>query len=36
MLEKQVVGSIFGSANIRSDIPKLLELYRRVSSTSTA
>jgi NDMA-dependent alcohol dehydrogenase len=26
--EKQVVGSIFGSANIRYDIPKLLELYR--------
>jgi len=28
LLEKQVVGSIFGSANIRSDIPKLLKLYR--------
>jgi NDMA-dependent alcohol dehydrogenase len=26
--EKQVVGTIFGSANIRYDIPKLLELYR--------
>ena len=26
--EKQVVGSIFGSANIHSDIPKLLKLYR--------
>jgi S-(hydroxymethyl)glutathione dehydrogenase/alcohol dehydrogenase len=26
--EKQIVGSIFGSANIRSDIPKLLKLYR--------
>jgi NDMA-dependent alcohol dehydrogenase len=26
--EKQVVGSIFGSANMRSDIPKLLKLYR--------
>jgi NDMA-dependent alcohol dehydrogenase len=28
LLEKQIVGSIFGSANIRSDIPKLLKLYR--------
>jgi S-(hydroxymethyl)glutathione dehydrogenase/alcohol dehydrogenase len=28
ILEKQVVGSIFGSANIHSDIPKLLKLYR--------
>ena len=28
IMEKQVVGSIFGSANIRSDIPKLLKLYR--------
>ena len=28
LLEKQIVGSLFGSANIRSDIPKLLELYR--------
>jgi NDMA-dependent alcohol dehydrogenase len=27
--EKQVVGTIFGSANIRYDIPKLLELYRQ-------
>jgi S-(hydroxymethyl)glutathione dehydrogenase/alcohol dehydrogenase len=26
--EKQIVGTIFGSANIRYDIPKLLELYR--------
>lgn len=26
--EKQVVGSLFGSANPRRDIPKLLELYR--------
>ena len=26
--EKQVVGSIFGSANIHADIPKLLKLYR--------
>ncbi|MGH9293505.1 MAG: NDMA-dependent alcohol dehydrogenase [Acidimicrobiales bacterium] len=25
--EKQIVGTIFGSANIRYDIPKLLELY---------
>jgi len=29
LLEKQIVGSIFGSANIRYDIPKLLELYRQ-------
>jgi len=28
IMEKQVVGSIFGSANFRSDIPKLLKLYR--------
>ncbi len=28
IMEKQVVGSIFGSANMRSDIPKLLKLYR--------
>ena len=27
-MEKQVVGSLFGSANPRADIPKLLELYR--------
>jgi NDMA-dependent alcohol dehydrogenase len=27
--EKQVVGSLFGSANPRSDIPKLGELYRK-------
>ena len=26
-MEKQVVGSLFGSANPRADIPKLLELY---------
>lgn len=26
--EKQVVGALFGSANPRKDIPKLLELYR--------
>lgn len=29
LLEKQLVGTIFGSANIRYDIPKLLELYRQ-------
>jgi NDMA-dependent alcohol dehydrogenase len=28
LMEKQLVGSVFGSANIRYDIPKLLELYR--------
>ena len=28
IMEKQIVGSLFGSANIRSDIPKLLKLYR--------
>jgi S-(hydroxymethyl)glutathione dehydrogenase/alcohol dehydrogenase len=28
IMEKQIVGSIFGSANIHSDIPKLLKLYR--------
>ena len=27
LYEKQVVGSIFGSANPRRDIPRLLELY---------
>jgi len=27
LLEKQVVGTIFGSANIRYDIPHLLRLY---------
>ncbi len=27
LLEKQIVGSLFGSANIRKDIPRLLELY---------
>ena len=27
LLEKQIVGTIFGSANIRYDIPHLLELY---------
>jgi len=27
MMEKQVIGSLFGSANIRKDIPKLFELY---------
>ncbi len=29
LLEKQIVGTIYGSANIRFDIPKLLELYRQ-------
>jgi S-(hydroxymethyl)glutathione dehydrogenase/alcohol dehydrogenase len=29
LMEKQVVGSVFGSANPRADIPKLLELYQR-------
>jgi len=29
LYEKQVIGSLFGSANIRRDIPKLLELYQR-------
>lgn len=28
LFEKQLVGSLFGSANIRSDIPKLLRLYQ--------
>jgi S-(hydroxymethyl)glutathione dehydrogenase/alcohol dehydrogenase len=28
LMEKQVVGSLFGSANPRVDIPRLLELYR--------
>jgi S-(hydroxymethyl)glutathione dehydrogenase/alcohol dehydrogenase len=27
-MEKQVVGSLFGSGNPRADIPKLLGLYR--------
>ncbi|MBW3604300.1 MAG: NDMA-dependent alcohol dehydrogenase [Actinobacteria bacterium] len=27
MFEKQIVGSLFGSANIRKDIPRLMELY---------
>ena len=27
LLEKQIVGTIFGSANIRYDIPHLLRLY---------
>jgi S-(hydroxymethyl)glutathione dehydrogenase/alcohol dehydrogenase len=26
-MEKQIVGSLFGSANMRSDIPRLLQLY---------
>jgi S-(hydroxymethyl)glutathione dehydrogenase/alcohol dehydrogenase len=29
LMEKQVVGSLFGSANPRADIPKLLELYQQ-------
>jgi S-(hydroxymethyl)glutathione dehydrogenase/alcohol dehydrogenase len=29
LMEKQVVGSLFGSANPRADIPKILELYSR-------
>lgn len=29
LMEKGVVGSLFGSANPRADIPKLLELYRQ-------
>jgi len=29
LTEKQVVGSLFGSANPRSDIPRLAELYRK-------
>jgi Zn-dependent alcohol dehydrogenase len=28
LMEKQLVGSIFGSANPRSDIPRLMHLYR--------
>jgi S-(hydroxymethyl)glutathione dehydrogenase/alcohol dehydrogenase len=31
LMEKQVVGSLFGSANPRSDIPKLLNHYRQGS-----
>jgi Zn-dependent alcohol dehydrogenase len=27
-MEKQVVGSLFGSGNPKADIPKLLNLYR--------
>jgi S-(hydroxymethyl)glutathione dehydrogenase/alcohol dehydrogenase len=29
LMEKQVIGSLFGSANPRADIPKLLGLYRQ-------
>jgi S-(hydroxymethyl)glutathione dehydrogenase/alcohol dehydrogenase len=29
LMEKQIVGSLFGSANPRADIPKLLNLYRQ-------
>ena len=28
LMEKRVVGSLFGTANPRRDIPKLLDLYR--------
>jgi S-(hydroxymethyl)glutathione dehydrogenase/alcohol dehydrogenase len=28
LMEKQVVGSLFGSGNPRADIPKLIGLYR--------
>jgi S-(hydroxymethyl)glutathione dehydrogenase/alcohol dehydrogenase len=28
LMEKQIVGSLFGSGNPRADIPKLLGLYR--------
>jgi S-(hydroxymethyl)glutathione dehydrogenase/alcohol dehydrogenase len=28
LMEKQVVGSLFGSGNPRADIPKLISLYR--------
>ena len=28
LMEKQIVGTIFGSANFRYDIPNLLKLYR--------
>jgi len=28
LMEKQLVGSIFGSANPQSDIPRLMQLYR--------
>jgi S-(hydroxymethyl)glutathione dehydrogenase/alcohol dehydrogenase len=27
LFEKQIIGSLFGSANIRKDIPRLFELY---------
>jgi S-(hydroxymethyl)glutathione dehydrogenase/alcohol dehydrogenase len=36
MWEKQLVGTIFGSANPRPDIPRLLRLYQRASSSSTS
>jgi NDMA-dependent alcohol dehydrogenase len=29
LTEKQIVGSLYGSANARADIPKMLELYSR-------
>jgi S-(hydroxymethyl)glutathione dehydrogenase/alcohol dehydrogenase len=28
LMEKQVVGSCFGSGNARADVPRLLELWR--------
>src|SRR6266536_1081258 len=28
IMEKQLIGSVFGSANARADIPMLLNLYR--------
>jgi len=36
MLNKQLRGSMFGSASPRSEIPHLLSLYTQGSSTSTA
>jgi S-(hydroxymethyl)glutathione dehydrogenase/alcohol dehydrogenase len=27
LFEKRIIGSLFGSANIRKDIPRLMELY---------
>ena len=27
LFEKRLIGSLFGSANIRKDIPRLMELY---------
>ena len=36
LMEKQIVGTIFGSANIRYDIPHLLASLQPGNSTSTA